>query len=121
MEVPSDCLLVRLTEDLLFPNAARTKTKIIETVKLHYEPSSILVSDVKRADQNWNAIGNNKIGRVRKRKGIVPMKQDVTPLRHVVLDFTVRPRSRHDVTRRRMLISCTDGGIYRCHWPVVCD
>lgn len=88
IEIPTDAFLVRFSEDLLFPNAGRVKTKIVETIKLHYDPSTAASQAVKRADQNWNAIGNNKIGRIRRRRGIVPMKPDVAPLRHVVLDFT---------------------------------
>lgn len=88
IEIPTDAFLVRFSEDLLFPNAGRVKTKIVETIKLHYDPSTAASHAIKRADQNWNAIGNNKIGRIRRRRGIVPMKPDVAPLRHVVLDFT---------------------------------
>lgn len=88
IDIPTDAFLVRFSEDLLFPNAGRVKTKVVDTVKLHYDPSTAASHAVRRADQNWNAIGNNKIGRIRRRKGIVPMKPDVAPLRHVVLDFT---------------------------------
>lgn len=90
LDIPSDSFLVKFSEDLLFPNAARIKNKIVDTIKLHYEPSSEATTDVKKADRNWNAVGNNKIGRIRRRKGIIPMRPDISPLRHVVLDFTVR-------------------------------
>ncbi|KAK0391910.1 hypothetical protein NLU13_1408 [Sarocladium strictum] len=88
IEIPTDAFLVRFTEDLLFPNAGRVKSKIVDTVKLHYDAGTAASHAVRRADQNWNAVGNNKIGRIRRRRGIVPLKPVVAPLRHVVLDFT---------------------------------
>jgi sodium-independent sulfate anion transporter 11 len=84
LEVPPEAYLVRFTQDILFPNAERVKSSIIESVKLHYEQPSSVVQDKKSVDRMWNTSGHKMILRTRKRKGITPI---AAQLSHVVLDF----------------------------------
>ncbi|EQL02367.1 sulfate permease [Ophiocordyceps sinensis CO18] len=87
--IPADAYLVRFTDDILFPNAERVKSAIIESVKVHFEPESDVspTAQAKDKDRSWNGSAAKRIGRIRKRKGIVPRHGDVMPLRYVVLDF----------------------------------
>jgi sodium-independent sulfate anion transporter 11 len=84
IDVPPEAFLVQYTDDVLFPNAERIKSAIIESIKLHFEPSNALAVDSKSVDRIWNASGQKHILRTRKRKGITPI---TTPLQYVVLDF----------------------------------
>jgi solute carrier family 26 (sodium-independent sulfate anion transporter), member 11 len=61
VEVPADCFLVRLTEDLLFPNAGRVKTKIVETVKLHYEASSVSAESLRKVTACGMPLGTTRL------------------------------------------------------------
>ncbi|GJN79642.1 hypothetical protein PLIIFM63780_003159 [Purpureocillium lilacinum] len=89
VDVPADAYMVRFTEDVLFANAERVKSSVVESVKVHYEPASDAALDVSGAapERRWNSYASKTVGRVRKRKGITPLHGDVCPLRHVVLDF----------------------------------
>lgn len=87
VEVPPEAFYVRFTDDLLFPNAEKIKSAIVEAIKVRYEPATAAV-DLKSADRSWNVSDIKRIPRIRKRKGILPIKEvDSTPLRHVVLDM----------------------------------
>lgn len=89
IDVPSDAFLVRFTDDLLFPNAERVKNAIVESVKVHYEPASNNVLDIKSFDRSWNVAGTRLIQKTRRRKNITPLRCDEIPLRHIVLDFSM--------------------------------
>lgn len=91
LDVPPEAFLVRFTDDLLFPNAERVKASIIENVRVHHEPPLSMAQDVTTRDRSWNAAGLNRIGRIRKRKGIEAISGDVTLLNHIVLDFSMIP------------------------------
>lgn len=91
LDVPPEAFLVRFTEDFLFAHAERTKNAIIEMIRVRVEPPSSSAQDVTSKDRGWNVHGLNRIGRIRKRKGVVPISGDITPLHHVVLDFTMAP------------------------------
>jgi sodium-independent sulfate anion transporter 11 len=84
IDVPPEAFLVQFTDDLLFPNAERLKSAIIDSVKLHYDQSNALVIDPKSPDRTWNTSGAKQVIRARHRKGITPIS---TPLQYVVLDF----------------------------------
>lgn len=84
IDVPPEAFLVQYTDDLLFPNAERIKSSVVDSVKLHFEPSNTLAVDRKSVDRMWNQSGQKHILRTRKRKGITPI---TTPLQYVVLDF----------------------------------
>lgn len=84
IDVPAEGYLVQFTDDVLFPNAERIKSSVIESIKLHFEQSNSLAIDAKSVDRNWNSSGQRQIQRTRKRKGISPI---TTPLQYVVLDF----------------------------------
>ena len=89
IDVPTDAFYVRFTDDLLFPNAERLKSSIVESVKLQYALPADRLPDLKSKDRNWNATGERKIEKTRARKGINPFMLDETPLRHVVFDMTM--------------------------------
>lgn len=84
VDVPPEAFLVRYTDDILFPNAERLKSSVLESVKLNFEQSAATIVDRESVDRMWNSFGQKKIGRTRKRKGINPI---TTGLRYVVLDF----------------------------------
>lgn len=86
-DIPPEAFLVRFKDDVLFPNAERIKASVLESVKTHYEPASLAAFDLKSPDRSWNVSGGRRIGQIRKRKGIIPITEDVTPLKYVVLDF----------------------------------
>ncbi|KAL3958585.1 hypothetical protein ACCO45_006747 [Purpureocillium lilacinum] len=46
VDVPADAYMVRFTEDVLFANAERVKSAVVESVKVHYEPASDAALDV---------------------------------------------------------------------------
>lgn len=87
IDVPAEAYLVRFTDDILFPNAERIKASIIESIKVHFEPASDAAIDITSKDRLWNSSTSKLIGRIRQRKGIIPIHGDVSPLRYVVLDF----------------------------------
>ncbi|KND91008.1 putative sulfate permease [Tolypocladium ophioglossoides CBS 100239] len=87
IDVPAEAYLVRFTDDIFFPNAERIKAAIIESIKVHFEPISDAAIDVTSRERLWNSSTNNRIGRIRQRKGIIPIHGDVSPLRYVVFDF----------------------------------
>ncbi|KAJ2977234.1 hypothetical protein NQ176_g4485 [Zarea fungicola] len=89
IDVPAEAYLVRYTEDLLFPNAERVKNAIVESVKVHFEPASSATRDINDSNRMWNTAGSKRIEKIRRRKNIVPLRGDVVPLHHVVLDFTM--------------------------------
>lgn len=88
IDVPIDAFLVRFTDDLLFPNAERVKNSIVDSVKMHFEQASSL-NDAKKENRNWNTYSSKRIIKMRKRRNIIPIGRDVTPLRYVVLDFAM--------------------------------
>jgi sodium-independent sulfate anion transporter 11 len=89
IDVPANAYYIRFTDDLLFPNAERLKSEIVEAVKVRYEPA-ITVIDMKSPDRNWNVAAEaKKIPRIRKRLGIAPITADVAELQHVIFDFTM--------------------------------
>lgn len=87
LDVPPETFLVRYTEDLLFPNATRIKTRVIDSIKVHYEPANNPARDVKSVNRTWSKASMRKIEATRKRKNITPYEGEITPLRHIVLDF----------------------------------
>lgn len=91
LDVPPEAFLVRFSDDVLFPNAERIKLAIIQSIRVHCEPSSSSSQDVTSSNRSWNVYGLNKIGRIRNRKGIIPIQGDEFPLRHIVLDFSMAP------------------------------
>ncbi len=86
IDVPPEAYYVRFTDDLLFPNAERLKSSIVQSVKIRYEPENAAV-DLKSPDRSWNVSDMKRIPKLRARKGIQPFHSDVARLRHVVLDF----------------------------------
>lgn len=86
IDVPPEAYYVRFTDDLLFPNAERLKSSIVQAVKIRYEPATSAIN-LKSADRSWNVSETKRIPRLRARKGIQPFSADVATLRHVVLDF----------------------------------
>lgn len=86
IDVPANAFYVRFTDDLLFPNAERLKSEIVQAVKVRYEPASNEI-DLKSPDRSWNVSDMKRIPRIRKRLGIAPIRSDVAQLQHVVLDF----------------------------------
>ncbi|KFA64428.1 hypothetical protein S40285_01083 [Stachybotrys chlorohalonatus IBT 40285] len=84
VEVPAEAFLVRFTQDVLFPNAERIKSAVIDSIKLNFEQPQSMATDMKSVDRMWNQSGQKQIMRTRRRKGIVPI---TTPLRYVILDF----------------------------------
>lgn len=89
IDVPPEAFYVRFTDDLLFPNAERLKSSIVDTVKITYALPPDRMPNLASRDRNWNAVGDKKIDRTRARKGITPFRLDETPLRHVVFDMTM--------------------------------
>ncbi|OAA62150.1 sulfate permease [Cordyceps fumosorosea ARSEF 2679] len=89
IDVPAEAYLVRFTEDLLFPNAERVKNAIVEAVKVQFEPASSAARDILSAEGSWNVASAKRIDKIRRRTNVVPLKCDLVPLRHVVLDFTM--------------------------------
>ncbi len=89
IDVPAEAYLVRFTEDLLFPNAERIKNAVVESVKIHFEPAVTAASDILSTTRAWNVAGTKRIAKIRRRKNIIPLKCDIVPLHHVVLDFTM--------------------------------
>ncbi|PNY29685.1 sulfate permease [Tolypocladium capitatum] len=87
VDVPTEAYLVRFTDDVLFPNAERIKAAIVESIKVHFEPPSDSAVDGASEERLWNSSTNTRIGRIRQRKGIIPIHGDVSPLRYIVLDF----------------------------------
>lgn len=88
IDVPPEAYYVRFTDDLLFPNAERLKSSIVESVKMRYEPENATV-DLKSADRSWNVSHMKRIPRLRQRKGISPIRAEVVQLNHVVLDMSM--------------------------------
>lgn len=86
IDVPPEAYYVRFTDDLLFPNAERLKSAIVEAVKIRYEPATAAI-DLKSPDRSWNVSDMKRIPKLRTRKGIQPFRAEVATLRHVVLDF----------------------------------
>ncbi|KAJ4164802.1 hypothetical protein LMH87_006460 [Akanthomyces muscarius] len=89
IDVPAEAYLVKFTEDLLFPNAERIKNAVVESVKIHFEPAASAARDILSSTRTWNVASTKRIGKIRRRKNIVPLKCDIVPLHHVVLDFTM--------------------------------
>ncbi|KAM3533351.1 hypothetical protein MY4038_003358 [Beauveria bassiana] len=89
IDVPAEAYLVRFTEDLLFPNAERVKNSIVESVKIQFEPAASAAHDMLSRNRAWNVASSKRIEKIRRRKNIIPLKCDVVPLHHVVLDFTM--------------------------------
>jgi sodium-independent sulfate anion transporter 11 len=87
VDVPAEAYLVQYTDDVLFPNAERLKTWVIQSVKVHYDPASDAIVDVDKSKTTWNPASKKHILKVRKRKGITAINGDETPLRRVILDF----------------------------------
>lgn len=86
IEVPPEAYYVRFTDDLLFPNAEKIKAAIVEAVKVRYEPTTAAV-DLKSPDRSWNVSDMKRIPKIRKRLNIQPLRAEIVPLSHVVLDF----------------------------------
>jgi sodium-independent sulfate anion transporter 11 len=84
MDVPPEAYLVQFTDSILFPNAERLKSSVVESVKLHFEPSNVAAVDASSVDRMWNSSGQKRIARTRNRKGILPI---TTPLQYLILDF----------------------------------
>jgi sodium-independent sulfate anion transporter 11 len=89
LDVPPEAYYVRFTDDLLFPNAERLKSAIVESVKVRYEPSRSSTDLSSSPDRSWNVSDLKRIPRLRARQGIQPFRAEVATLRHVVLDFTM--------------------------------
>lgn len=88
IDVPPDAYYVRFTDDLLFPNAEKVKSAIVQSVKVRYEPSTTAV-DMRSPDRSWNVSDMKRIPRLRQRKGITPIRGDVAQLHHVVIDMSM--------------------------------
>lgn len=89
IDVPAEAYLVRFTEDLLFPNAERVKNAIVESVKIQFEPASSAARDILATTKTWNVASTKRIEKIRRRKNIIPLRGDIVPLHHVVLDFAM--------------------------------
>lgn len=87
LDVPAEAYLVQYTDDILFPNAERVKTSIIQSIKVHFDPASDARVDVDKNRRTWNPATKKQILKIRKRKGITAIDGNETPLRRVVLDF----------------------------------
>ncbi|KAJ3497111.1 hypothetical protein NLG97_g2154 [Lecanicillium saksenae] len=87
IDVPAEAYLVRFTEDLLFPNAERVKNAIVESIKIQFEPASSASRNILSTNKTWNVASTKRIEKIRRRKNIVPLRGDIVPLHHVVLDF----------------------------------
>jgi sodium-independent sulfate anion transporter 11 len=87
LDVLPEAFLVRYTEDVLFPNASRIKSKVIDKIKVRYDPVSNSTRDMKSVDRSWNVAGRKRIEKLRRRQHITPFNCVDTPLKHVVLDF----------------------------------
>ena len=89
LDVPPEAFYIRFTDDLLFPNAERLKSAVVEAVKVRYEPATAAI-DLKSPDRSWNVADIKRIPKIRQRKGIQPIREEeVSPLRHVVLDMSM--------------------------------
>lgn len=86
IDVPTNAYYVRFTDDLLFPNAERLKSAIVQSIKVRYEPATTEIS-MSSPDRSWNVSDMKRIPKLRRRKGIAPITSDVAQLQHVVLDL----------------------------------
>ncbi|KAI1165353.1 sulfate permease [Nemania serpens] len=85
--IPEDTVVVTFQDSVFYPNAQRTKTRVLESIQLVY-PS--VQNPNYRADtaRSWSVAGERRLEKLRKERNIV-MKE--MPLSVVVWDFTMVP------------------------------
>jgi solute carrier family 26 (sodium-independent sulfate anion transporter), member 11 len=76
-ELPEDGRLFKLNESILFPNAFRIKSSIIDAIRKHN--SGLPAQDVPHSERLWN---------VKKRSATLENESTLPRLRTVILDFT---------------------------------
>ncbi|GAP91930.1 putative sulfate permease [Rosellinia necatrix] len=85
--IPEDTVVVSFRDSVFYPNAQRTKARVLESIQLVY-PS--VESPGYRADgaRSWSVAGERRLARLRRERGLA--LKDM-PLAVVVWDFTMVP------------------------------
>jgi sodium-independent sulfate anion transporter 11 len=84
--IPRDTQIFKFKQLILFPNAYRTKTELLNTIQVYSSGRATIFSEQETtsADRLWNESGNETIKKLRAEAGV---KYDPSPLRIVILDL----------------------------------
>ncbi|KAK4120999.1 sulfate transporter 4.1 [Parathielavia appendiculata] len=82
--VPSDTRIFQLN-DVIFLNAYRVKTSVIEAIKTHHAPI-FFSAEGQEAERSWSVSREERLAKLRRRAGI-HASSSLPPIQLVVLDF----------------------------------
>lgn len=82
--IPEDVIVFRLHSMVMFPNAYRLKTQILDTVETHYA-KQVKALDIEAADRLWNQSAQKRLEKLR--SGHTASKSSAS-LKAVILDVT---------------------------------
>jgi sodium-independent sulfate anion transporter 11 len=84
--IPRDTQIFKFKQSILFPNAYRTKTELLNTIQVYSSGRATIFSEQETAsaDRLWNESGNETIKKLRAEAGV---NYDPSPLRIVILDL----------------------------------
>lgn len=99
--IPEDVVVFKLHNAIIFPNAYRLKTQILDTIEArHVKPTKVL--DVAAADRLWNEPAQKGLDKLRSGRAATTPPPSSASLRALILDVT--NLQNLDITGLQMLV-----------------